>query len=484
MRSEGVLARQVVASAFRTTVRRPVDADSDETWSQRPGAMVDGKYRLIKPQRHEGVTEVWLAAHERLRLDFVVKFIHEALLPTAERRQAALERFRFEAQVSARLGARTRHIVAVHDAGTHDGVPYYVMEHLPGSLLSDQIAQHGPLTPARLADLLDQTAQALEAAHAMSILHRDLKPQNLLISGDPEEPFVRVGGFGLAKALDADLGLDTPKKTQRGDVLGSLPYMSPEQIHGTETLDARTDLWSLAVIAYEALTGKIPFEGDSDTKLVTAIGTRPLVPPSRLRPDLPRALDTWFAQALAKKRDERFTSATELSRTFREAMNQPDPPVVEPSRREAVKAGMVGVVLGVACALSLTAALLWTFGEDDVDEARAAPSTTFVAPPPAATELAPEAAEAGTAAPAAERGSAAAPGRTPARSDATKAPASARAGHDTPPVDTTLPGATSSLGTLPSAAPLPLESSGNATTSAPPQEDTPRPRKPDPSAIQ
>jgi serine/threonine-protein kinase len=267
------------------------------------------------------MAEVWLATHESLKSEVAIKFIDQRL---AHDSTGALERFRFEAQVSARLSARTKHVVAVHDAGEHEGIPYLVMEFVPGRTLEREIEERGPIDPARFADLLDQAADALSVAHALSVVHRDLKPSNLMLLDAPDgSSLLKISDFGIAKALRADMLLDRPKETGLGEMIGSPAYMSPEQIDGLKNLDGRSDLWSLGVLAYETLTGQTCFEARGLSDLLIAISTLKYRPASRLRPELPKAVDTWFARVLSVKADDRFDSATEMARAFRAALVRP-----------------------------------------------------------------------------------------------------------------------------------------------------------------
>src|SRR4051812_47504037 len=204
------------------------------------GTLISGRYHLVRYLARGGMAEVWLATHDSLKCDVAIKFIDQRLI--FDQGSAAMERFRMEAQVSARLGARTRHIVAVQDAGEHDGRPYLVMEFVPGHTLEEEIEDNGPLDPARLAALLDQAADALSAAHTLGIVHRDLKPSNMMVIEEPgSAPLLKISDFGIAKALRSDLKVDRPKETTAGELVGSPAYMSPEQIDGKRDLDTRTD---------------------------------------------------------------------------------------------------------------------------------------------------------------------------------------------------------------------------------------------------
>src|SRR3569833_2984626 len=151
-----------------------------------PGVLIADKYRLTRHLARGGMAEVWLAVHAELKTEMAIKVVHQGLTEDATVAPLALERFRFEAQISARLGALTRHVVAVHDAGLHNGLPYLVMEYVPGRTLEHDLERNSTLTPALLADILEQAADAISAAHSLGIVHRDLKPSNLMLSETPE----------------------------------------------------------------------------------------------------------------------------------------------------------------------------------------------------------------------------------------------------------------------------------------------------------
>ncbi|MGK4008110.1 serine/threonine-protein kinase [Sorangium sp. So ce1036] len=330
---------------------RPARVDESDIWQHAPDEIVDGKYRLVRPLGRGGMAEVWLAVHVNLKTELAIKFLSLALTGDAERTRTVLERFRFEAQISARLGARTRHIVAVHDAGVHEDLPYLVMEYVRGRTLLAEVTETGPIDPQRFAGVLDQIADALTVAHEMGIVHRDLKPSNVMLLDEPGEALsVKVADFGIAKALHGDLGLDRPMETSADVMLGSPNYMSPEQLASPLSVDVRADIWALGVLAYEVLTDWTPFQGNTIAELIVAVSTRDFEPATNVRRSLPRGLDGWFARALAKEPARRFASVGEMVRAYHAAIEAAPPP---PPRRQtaalaAVALASVGTVVGAA----------------------------------------------------------------------------------------------------------------------------------------
>ncbi len=286
----------------------------------RAGAVVAGRYRLVARLGRGGMGEVWRAEHTALHTDVAVKFPSLPLRGKAA--TDALTRFRFEAQVAARLGLLTRHVVAVHDAGCEAAGPYLVMEYVRGVTLQQELDEHATLAPGRAAAIVGQVAEALAAAHGQGVVHRDLKPSNLLLGAEGDgDLLVKVADFGIAKALKADLGADLPDDTTGGFMLGSPPYMSPEQMAGRGA-SVEGDLWSLAVIAYEAMTGRLPFPGRSFGELLAGLAAGRFEPPSALRAGVPRAVDAWCKRAFAREEARRFRSAREMADALREAVGE------------------------------------------------------------------------------------------------------------------------------------------------------------------
>jgi len=250
---------------------------------------------------------VWHATHLGLDIPCAVKFI-EGEVAQLPQLQARFER---EAKAAAQL--RSPHVVQILDHGVCDGTPYIAMELLEGEDLGKRLARLGRLPPHELLPVVTQVGRALTKAHALGIVHRDLKPDNIFLVRDDDREITKVLDFGIAKASGAGA---SGSNTQTGTMLGTPYYMSPEQAQGTKAVDARSDLWSLGVIVFEALTGQRPFESEALGDLLMKIIVAPIPRPSQVAggaSDLPPALDAWWARASQRDPSQRFQTAKELS---------------------------------------------------------------------------------------------------------------------------------------------------------------------------
>jgi len=227
----------------------------------QPGVVVSGRYRLESLLGQGGMGSVWRAHHLTLNAPVAIKLIDPALASSPD----AQARFIREAQAAAAL--RSPNVVQTLDFGVDDGIPYIVMELLIGENLADRLARVGRLTPAQTARVVVDVAKAIGKAHAAEIVHRDLKPDNVFLARDEDDEVVKVVDFGVAKATGM-VGAST-SRTRTGAILGTPYYMSPEQAQGDKRVDWRTDLWALAVIAFECLVGRRPFEADGLGSLIT-----------------------------------------------------------------------------------------------------------------------------------------------------------------------------------------------------------------------
>ena len=257
---------------------------------------------------------VWIADHLGLKTRVVVKFM------LSELGSSESARLRFSREAAAAAQVKSPHVVQMLDHGVSDeGVPFIVMEHLEGKDLGAVLTERGALEPADVVSIVGQVAKALSKVHAAGLLHRDIKPDNIFVVDGEEELFVKLLDFGVAKnsAHDGSGPLDGETKT--GQVVGTPFYMSPEQVTAQKTIDLRSDLWALGVVAFEALTGTRPFDGPSFGALAVKIAAGTIPRPSDVKPSLPQSVDEWFAKACAREPSARFASARELADGLRAA---------------------------------------------------------------------------------------------------------------------------------------------------------------------
>ncbi|MCC6646377.1 MAG: protein kinase [Polyangiaceae bacterium] len=319
-----------------------------------PGDVVDGKLRVVRQLGAGGMGAVYEVEHAVTKHRRALKVLH----PDQAARAPVVERFLREASAAGRIG--DPHIVETHDAGRlSTGEPYLVMDLLDGESLADEL-ERGPLPLPRLRDLLVQTCGAIQAAHDAGIVHRDLKPDNLFVSSRGGAPWVTVLDFGISKFDPALTG--AAALTQDGAALGTPYYMSPEQVAGREA-DSRSDVYALGVIAYEASTGKRPFEADTLPHLAVLIHEGKPAPPSSLRPAIPAALEEIVRRAMATSPAERYAcprdlgsalaalelEPSHLDRSFAldatAATDAPPPPAAPPREPPAASATVPGASL-------------------------------------------------------------------------------------------------------------------------------------------
>ncbi|HZU84626.1 MAG TPA: serine/threonine-protein kinase, partial [Polyangiaceae bacterium] len=278
---------------------RPASAKAAR-FEPTPGAIVAEKYRVERVLGEGGMGVVVEATHLGLDQRVAIKF----LLPEAMRHKEAVERFQREAKVAAKV--KSEHVARVHDVGTlPGGEPFIVMEYLEGSDLR-QLLRGGALAVADACEIALQACEALAQVHAAGIVHRDLKPSNLYVTRRADgSPCVKLLDFGISKfSWHDDPGTD-PALTATATILGSPSYMSPEQLKSTKEVDARTDVWSLGAVLYEALAGRPAFRGETVPQVCAMIASDTPPALATLRPDVPDALDRVILQCLEKDPDRR-----------------------------------------------------------------------------------------------------------------------------------------------------------------------------------
>ena len=340
-----------------------------------------------------GMGDLYRAVDEVLDRPVAVKLLAARFAADEDVR----ERFRREALAAARLSGDPN-TVTIFDVGEWRETPFIVMEYLGGGTL-EQVLRDGAQAPARALEWLEQAARSLDAAHALGVVHRDVKPANLLLGEDGR---LRVGDFGIATAA----GLDP--LTLTGTVLGTVGYLAPEQAQG-QPVTAATDGYALAVVAFELLTGKRPFQRDSPTAEATAHAYEPVPSAARRNPGLPAAVDSVFATALAKDPAARFRSCATFVSALRSACSRREDPITQrlttpaedpPTRiirpRRRVRPAVVaGAALTLLCAAGLAGALLAAGGSPRPQAASTttltrtttvtAPTTTSLSPKPPAS---------------------------------------------------------------------------------------------------
>jgi eukaryotic-like serine/threonine-protein kinase len=271
-----------------------------------PGDVLAGKYRVDRVIGAGGMGVVVQATHLVLQDRVAVKF----LLPAFVQSEALTARFLREAQAAVRI--KSPHVARVTDVGTlESGAPYMVMELLEGRDLGKVLHERGWFEPQQAAHYAMQVCEALAAAHAHKIVHRDVKPGNLFVTHAPDgSELVKVLDFGISKIQDA-VGADN--LTHTNSAIGSPTYMAPEQMRSAKTVDARADVWSLGVVLFEMLTGTLPYVADSMTELVALVleAEAPLV--RSIRPQIPQGLEAAVAGCLKKDPSERYQSVAELA---------------------------------------------------------------------------------------------------------------------------------------------------------------------------
>lgn len=283
------------------------------TFAAEAGHTVAGKYELVRLLGRGSMGDVWLARHKTLAEEVALKFLTVEAIED-EDPSVWLTRFLFEAQIAARLSRRSRHIVSVTDHGEESGTAYLVMERLEGEPLADAL---GRLAPVDAREIISQVARGLAQAHGEGVIHRDLKPANIFLARDEDgNILVKILDFGIARG-PRPKGLEASARaaTERGLILGTTSHMSPEQGQGLASLDYRCDLWALGVVAYEMLTGALPFVGDTREELFASILMRRFVAVGSRRPGL-MAFEPFFERAFAANIEERFQTADQLTEAF------------------------------------------------------------------------------------------------------------------------------------------------------------------------
>jgi eukaryotic-like serine/threonine-protein kinase len=271
------------------------------------GDVIAGKYQVLKLIGSGGMGYVVSAMHVELGEVVALKFLRPEALQIPE----LVERFAREARAAAKI--RSEHVARVFDVGTlPDGVPFIVMEHLAGQDLADVLAQGGPLPIKVAVEYVMQACEALAAAHAAGVVHRDIKPENLFLTQHAQGlDFIKILDFGISKVALTPGGKRAFARTTMP--IGSPVYMSPEQIRSSESVDARTDIWSLGCVLFELLTGVVAFDEPTLMQLSAAILEQDPIPLRTLVPDAPEELEAVILRCLEKDVDKRYGNIAELA---------------------------------------------------------------------------------------------------------------------------------------------------------------------------
>jgi serine/threonine protein kinase len=276
--------------------------------------VVADRFRLVRMVGRGGMGSVWQAIQVGLDRPCAVKFIEGELASVAE----AHARFEREAKAAAQLNSPN--VVQIYEHGVWQGHPYIAMELLEGEDLGKRLTSSGGRLPARdVTFVVQQVCRALSRAHHAGVVHRDLKPDNIFVVKDDDRDIVKILDFGVAKSASQTLD---GSNTKTGAMLGTPYYMSPEQAQGIKSVDSRSDLWSLAVIVFQCLTGRLPFESEALGDLLVKIIVSPIPTPSHVFPMVPPGFDAWWVRASDRNPDNRYQTAKEFAEELSRSLGQ------------------------------------------------------------------------------------------------------------------------------------------------------------------
>ena len=271
------------------------------------GTVFAGRYEIIERIGSGGMADVYKAHDSRLKRDVAIKVLKASLAEDAD----FVEKFRTEGEAAASL--TNANVVSVYDVGNVGSTYYIVMELIDGITLKDYIRRKGMLSSRETMAITAQVAVGLRAAHARHIVHRDIKPQNIILSRDGK---VKVTDFGIARGVT-----DETRHGQKAE-LGSVHYIAPEQAKG-QPCDERSDIYSLGIVMYEMITGRVPFDKDTQVAVALAHMNETMIPPSEINPDCPVALEQIIFRATQKSKERRYHNCTELLQDLKIAVNNP-----------------------------------------------------------------------------------------------------------------------------------------------------------------
>jgi len=348
-----------------------------------------GPYQITERLGRGGMADVYKAFHRELSIYRAIKFIRPEFVTSADFRS----RFQQEAQGVARL--RHPNIVQIHDFGVSDGHFYMVMEFLEGRTLKELLRTNGRLTPSAAVEIIKGVSNALDYAHSRDLIHRDIKPDNIML-GDDGRPVLM--DFGIAKLVTANSQL-----TQTGMGIGTPAYMAPEQVRG-EPVSPATDIYALSIVLFELLTGRVPYNADTPMAIMLKALSDPLPMPRRFNPDISEALQGVILKGTAKAPEARYQSAVEFMAALdsttsvgasgRTPSTTPPPPGGTATHVTASHPGKFGnlnwltaIVVG---AITVVGTWIWTSRSDDVapNPSQTGPASVDTLPPDTTQELA------------------------------------------------------------------------------------------------
>ncbi len=310
--TEATAARATAARVGDAAAPAPARQGAATSHANMAGQVLDRRYAIVKKVGEGGMSYVYLAHDVASQERYAIKILSPALAKD----ENAMARLRREAALGIRLAhPNVCHIVRMGE--TEDGLAYVVMPYVEGEILSDRNYRVGQTSLADAVRFVGEISEGLHIAHKLTIIHRDLKPENIMICRKPDgTEYAVVMDFGLAKERKA--GGELQKLTATGIILGTPEFMSPEQLRG-KPLDPRTDIYSLALMTYEMLTSKLPFEGRNQQELMIARLRNDPIPARTRRPDIPEAVDAVLLKGMARDAADRYATAPEFAAALRAA---------------------------------------------------------------------------------------------------------------------------------------------------------------------
>ncbi|MBN4050407.1 serine/threonine protein kinase [Desulfobulbus sp. AH-315-M07] len=301
-----------------------------------PGALVQEKLRLIEQLGEGGMGTIWLADHLDAGKQVAVKFMSRELLMTDS---TAIDRFEREAVILERVD-HPNIVTLVGYGRADDGTPFIALELMSGQPLVDFLESDGLLDCDEMLEVIEQLASAIDALHGLGIIHRDIKAENIFIERRGEHLHVTLFDFGLTKRPeDPSVPSKAKPVTGVGVMVGTAEYMSPEQMISSKDVDFNADLWALAVVAYAALCGGLPFRGKNFGAIFRQFSKSDFPRPSTLREDIPPEVDRWFERAFKPTIPERFGNGAAMAKSLRNALLDRVPPSVRQPLPAEIKRG-------------------------------------------------------------------------------------------------------------------------------------------------